>query len=411
MFGGFLCLHLKCKKKKMENIVLFDGQLHHSLLPITFTRPVSHIRVGIFTIKEKWEKYLGESVSVRCKDYLTEKFNSKESEAKLGISGGLLPDNELISVINKMDEQTILMKDDIVLAIAPLPANDKQLEEKLNEYQIVNYDADINMIQRPHDIFMLNGLEIEKDFLLISDNVISADLDSSNTIIGHQLIVEEGAKVVASIINCEDGPVYIGKNAEVMEGSIIRGPFALLDNAVVKMGSKIYGPTTFGPHSKVGGEVNNSVIQGYSNKAHDGYLGNSVIGEWCNLGADTNTSNLKNNYSTVKVWSYKEKNMIDTGTQYCGLTMGDHSKCSINTMFNTGTVVGVYANIFDSGFPPKHIPSFSWGTKNGLNTYDLDKAIELAEKVMYRRNVKINEFDKKILSHIHQLTATHRASD
>ncbi len=391
----------------MEKIILFDGQLHQNLLPLTYTRPVSYLRVGIFTIREKWEKHLGVSVDIRCKDYLSNKYSSNENEAQLGVLSGLLPDSGLISAIDQLEDKTILMKGEILLAISPLPANDEKLEEKLTQYHIVQYEDDVSLIQRPHDIFIHNGIEIQKDFDLIKDDS-KASIDSSNTIFGNEIIIEESATVKGSYINCEEGPVYIGKNAEVMEGSMIRGPFALLDHGVVKMGSKIYGSTTFGPYSKVGGEVSNSVILGYSNKAHDGYLGNSVIGEWCNLGADTNTSNLKNNYGNVKVWSYKENDMIDTGTQYCGLTMGDHSKCSINTMFNTGTVVGVFANIFDSGFPPKHVPSFSWGGKQGISTYDIEKAIELAELVMSRRQIEITDADKALLNFLHKLTKDHR---
>ncbi len=384
--------------------VLFDGQYHKSLLPLTYTRPVSFLRVGIFTIKEKWERYLGEEVSVRCKDFLANKFNSFEDSASIGILAALLPDPSIVSVVLDLEDQTILMKDELVLAISPLPKNDEHLEDKLNKYNVLHYQEDISLIERPHDIFMKNGNEIAKDFELIKDEVKAIDPDPSNTVFGDQLIIEEGATVRGSTINCEEGPVYIGKNAEVMEGALIRGPFALLDHSVVKMGAKIYGPTTFGPYSKVGGEVGNSVILGYSNKAHDGYLGNSVIGEWCNLGADTNTSNLKNNYGSVKTWSYKENDMIDTGTQYCGLTMGDHSKCGINTMFNTGTVVGVFANIFDAGFPPKHIPSFSWGGKHEMTAYKIDKALELAKIVMNRRNVEITDQDKEILIHLFELT-------
>ena len=236
----------------------------------------------------------------------------------------------------------------------------------------------------------------------------SNEIGESNVVFGDQIFIEKGAQIRGSIINCEDGPVYIGKDAIVMEGSLIKGPFALLNNSTLKMGAKIYGPTTFGPHCKVGGEVGNSVIIGYSNKAHDGYLGNSVIGEWCNLGADTNTSNLKNNYSNVKTWSYSEAKMLDTGTQYCGLTMGDHSKCGINTMFNTGTVVGVSANVFGGGFPEKFIPSFSWGGKDGVVDFKLDKALSLADVVMKRRGLSLSSFDRNILSQLFDLTAKNR---
>ena len=195
-----------------------------------------------------------------------------------------------------------------------------------------------------------------------------------------------------------------------MEGCLIRGPFALMENSILKMGTKVYGPTTFGPYSKVGGEISNSVIQGFSNKAHDGYLGNSVIGEWCNLGADTNTSNLKNNYGSVKTWSYNSDSMLDTGTQYCGLTMGDHSKCGINTMFNTGTVVGVFTNVFGGGFPSKFIPSFSWGDANGYVDYDIEKALILADLVMKRRDLNLSQEDKNLLETIYTLTAKYRIS-
>ena len=249
-----------------------------------------------------------------------------------------------------------------------------------------------------YDIFLKNGDQLEVDFPLLTVGKSSLDIDQSNTLIGDSIFVEEGARVSASIINAEDGPVYIGKNAQVMEGSLIRGPFALLDNSTLKMGAKIYGPTTFGPHCKVGGEVGNSVIQGYSNKAHDGYLGNSVIGEWCNLGADTNTSNLKNNYSSVKTWNYVTETMEDSGTQYCGLTMGDHSKCGINTMFNTGTVVGVFANVFGGGFPAKFIPSFSWGESNSYSHIRKEKFFEVTKRMMERRNVQFHDSHKEYLS-------------
>jgi UDP-N-acetylglucosamine diphosphorylase/glucosamine-1-phosphate N-acetyltransferase len=215
-----------------------------------------------------------------------------------------------------------------------------------------------------------------------------------------KIFIEEGASANDTTFNTTTGCIYIGKDAEVMEGSVVRGPFALCEHSVLKMSSKIYGATTIGPHSKVGGEVNNSVVFGYSNKAHDGFLGNSVIGEWCNLGADTNNSNLKNNYANVKLWNYSGENFIDTGLQFCGLIMGDHSKCGINTMFNTGTVAGVSSNIFGSGFPRNFIPSFSWGGAQGFTTYRFEHAIETAQLVMQRRNTELTDNDKDILKYI-----------
>jgi UDP-N-acetylglucosamine diphosphorylase/glucosamine-1-phosphate N-acetyltransferase len=276
------------------------------------------------------------------------------------------------------------------------------MDKVLKGSTILEYDQEVSMVKRPWDIFRLNGQELEADFALLTAGRESQPLHESNTLIGEEenIFIEEGAEVYASIFNVVDGPIYIGKDAKVLEGSMVRGGLALCDHAVLKMGAKIYGPTTVGPHSKVGGEVGNSVLIGYSNKGHDGYLGNSVLGEWCNLGADTNTSNLKNNYSNVRAYSYLENEMIETGLQFCGLIMGDHSKSSINTMFNTGTVVGVCANVFDGGFPAKHVPSFSWGGKGGFETFKLEKAFEVAERVMARRKIDFTEEDQKILTKI-----------
>ena len=262
------------------------------------------------------------------------------------------------------------------------------------------------------DIFSKNDSAIRDDFSLLTEGRKSQPISSSNKFAGsQQIFIEKGAVVECSVLNATNGPIYIGKNAEVMEGCLIRGPFALGENAVLKMGAKIYGATTIGPYCKVGGEVNNSVFQSNSNKAHDGFLGNSVIGEWCNLGADTNNSNLKNNYANVKIWSHATEEMVDTGMQFCGLFMGDHSKSGINTMFNTGTVVGVNANIYGSDFPIHFVPSFSWGTAQGFSDYRLEKALEVAERVMARRNQKLTTSERKILSHIFNLTNRFRVKE
>ena len=268
------------------------------------------------------------------------------------------------------------------------------------------------MIERPWDIFTLNAGAIEDDFNRLTAGRTSAPVPSSNRVInGDRVFLEEGARAECAILNAHTGAIYLGRDSEVMEGVMIRGPFALGDQGVIKMGAKIYGATTVGPGAKAGGEINNSVIFGNSNKAHDGFLGNSVIGEWCNLGADTNNSNLKNNYSEVKVWSYAEKTIVGTGLQFCGLFMGDHSKCGINTMFNTGTVVGVFANIFGAGFPAKHIPSFTWGMPEEGTLFLPDKAIELAERVMARRNVMLSDADRELVSQLYLMQLRPHAED
>lgn len=382
--------------------VLFDGLGHTSLQPLTLTRPVSYLRVGILTIKEKWEKRLGKEIGVRTKDYLAPKFNGNEGQVSLGIMAGLLPTDDLVDTIKELKDGQILMKDGEVLALRPFPAAGANMEKALKGSTMLEYDQEISIVKRPWDIFRLNGQELELDYVLLTEGRESQPLHESNTLIGDEenLFIEEGAEVLASILNVQEGPIYIGKDSEIQEGSLIRGGFALCEHGVVKMGAKIYGPTTIGPFSKVGGEIGNSVILGYSNKGHDGYLGNSVLGEWCNLGADTNTSNLKNNYSNVRSYSYLENDYVETGLQFCGLIMGDHSKSSINSMFNTGTVVGVCANIFDGGFPAKHVPSFSWGGKDGFEKFKLEKAFEVAEKVMSRRGIELTTEDRKILEMI-----------
>jgi len=373
------------------NFILFDGQHHVKLKPLTLTRPVSEIRVGIFTIKEKWEFFIGDTVQVRCKDYLQSEYPSNNDLGEIGISAALCPNDSIYEAIKDLDDQTILMKDGVVLAIHPLPIEGNQLESTLESYQIVEYNDNIHLIDSPKDIFLLNGEELESDLKWIKTEEIKRnEYGEGNLILGDQTYIEEGAMINGVTLNSQEGPIYIANNVEIMEGSNIRGPFAILNNSTLKMGAKIYGPTTIGPYCKVGGEVSNSVFQGYANKAHDGFVGNSVIGHWCNLGADTNTSNLKNNYGIVKTWRYSTNEYESTGTQYCGLVMGDHSKSGINTMFNTGTVVGTFANIFDCGFPAKFIPCFSWGGKDGFDLNQFDKAIEVAKVVMQRRGVELN---------------------
>lgn len=389
-----------------KNFILFDDETWSDLLPLTFTRPVSEIRIGILTIKEKWEKWMKTSLSYMTQSYLGEKYPLKKGEENILINSSILPSQSLIDEIFNLAPGYILIKDKVIVACNSGSEIPEELTMELTmPYKIIPLKNTFFKINFPWDIFLNNGTEIKNDFDLITSGRKSAPLSPTNQVLKPEnIFVEDGAVSEFAIINATNGPVYIGKNSEIMEGSIIRGPFAICEHAILKLGTKIYGPTTVGPYSKIGGEVNNSVIIGFSNKAHDGFLGNSVIGEWCNMGADTNTSNLKNNYNPVKVWSYTQENQVDTGLQFCGLIMGDHSKSGINTMFNTGTVVGICANVFGAGFPRNYIPSFSWGGSGGFTTYSLSKVFETIEIVMKHRQRDFNPIDKKIIEHVFNLT-------
>ncbi|OFX27164.1 MAG: glucose-1-phosphate thymidylyltransferase [Bacteroidetes bacterium GWA2_31_9b] len=392
------------------NYILFDDKSWNNLLPLTFTRPVCEIRAGILTIKEKWEKQLGEDLSYITQDYLVQKYPVKIDSENILINGSVIPDKNLIASIKNLRNNAALVKDDMLIAVN---LNKDALKEfkydQFLKYNTSEYQSDILKINWPWEIFTLNGKAIESDFELLTHGRKSQEISSTNNILGKEnIFVEENVKMEFATLNATTGTIYIGKDAEIMEGSIVRGPFALCEHSTLKLGAKIYGPTTVGPHSKVGGELNNTVIFGFSNKAHDGFLGNSVIGEWCNLGADTNNSNLKNNYAEVRLWNYESEHFMNTGLQFCGLIMGDHSKCAINTMFNTGTVVGVNANIFGEGFPRNFIPSFSWGGAHGFSVYSLDKAIEVAEKVFDRRGLVLNDIEKDILKTVFEKTTKYR---
>ncbi len=389
------------------NYILFDGASRNALLPFTFTRPVADIRIGILTIREKWEKHLGYTTSTVTEDYLSEKFPMVELEENIMINASFLPSKELVAKITALQpNQAIFYKEE---PIAFFVKEDEEVD--FDSYEIQQYDQDVFTVKYTWDIFSKNEQAINDDFRLLTDGRESQPIPESNNVIASESIfIEEGATLEFAILNASNGPIYIGKDAEIMEGSIIRGPFALCDHATIKMGAKIYGGTTVGPYSKVGGEVTNSVIFGYSNKGHDGFIGNSVLGEWCNLGADTNTSNLKNNYAPVRLWSYETEGFAKTGLQFCGLMMGDHSKCGINTMFNTGTVVGVNANIFGGGFPRNFIPSYSWGGSGGFTTYLTKKAFEVARVVMSRREIEFTKQEEEILEHVFEETKTWRKS-
>ncbi len=386
------------------NYILFDDHTWQNLLPLTFTKPVAEIRIGILTITEKWEHYLNGKLTFQTQEYLNQKYKASYTNNAVFINGKICPTPELLAQINQLEFNTGIKKGSTLIAFRSNIASPLNIADAL--ISSVETSTMYTSVENVWDIFSKNGDAIKADFDLITRGRTSQPLSTSNTVIGDakQIFLEEGAIIEASILNTNTGPIYIDKDAEIMEGSVVRGPFSLGEHAALKLSTKIYGPTTVGPHSKVGGEVNNSVIFAYSNKGHDGFLGNSVIGEWCNLGADTNNSNLKNNYGNVKLYSYSQKKMIDTGLQFCGLIMGDHSKCGINTMFNTGTVVGVGANIFGGGFPPTHISSFSWGGADGMEEYKFDKMIETASRVFARRNLTVNAVEKDILEKIFKNT-------
>ncbi len=384
------------------NYILFDGPARTALLPFTYTRPVADIRIGILTIREKWEKYLGSTTTTLTEEYLSDKYPMVELEENVMVNASYLPNENLVAIVSNLKSNQAVFKGDAVIAFF---TNDSQEEVDFDQYEIIEFDGDCLTVEHTWDIFAKNDAAIREDFALLTEDRISQPISKTvNVISPENIFIEEGAKMEFVTLNASSGPIYIGKNAEIMEGSVIRGPFALCEEAQVKLATKVYGATTVGPHCRIGGEINNSVLFGYSNKGHDGFLGNSVLGEWCNIGADSNNSNLKNNYEEVKLWSFETESFAKTGLQFCGLMMGDHSKCGINTMFNTGTVVGVSANIFGSGFPRNFVPSFSWGGASGFVTYQTNKAFEVAKIVMDRRHVEFSDQDKAILEHVFEVS-------
>ncbi|MCX2746020.1 GlmU family protein [Mangrovivirga sp. M17] len=393
------------------NIVLFDNPTTRKrLLPFTFTRPVAEIRVGILTIADKWSKRLDENISYLTESYLSKKFPLQTDEENIYIDGALCPTEALIREIKSLNDNRGLKIGDSVIAF--------KSKNKIDSWDSLNAHLDaceecseeVEMIDVPWKIFQQNRAQLELDYVLLTDGRTSAEISDPYTKVygKEKIFIEDGADIKAAIINAETGPVYIGKNVTIQEGAMIRGACALLDNSYVNMGAKLRGDNTIGPYCKVGGEISNSVFIGYSNKGHDGFLGNSVIGEWCNIGADSNNSNLKNNYAKVKIWSYDREGFVNTDQQFCGLMMGDHTKCAINTMFNTGTVTGVSANIFGAGFPRNFIPSFSWGGPQGVSTFSVKKAFEAASIVFDRRGKEFDDTEKEILNHIFEETSKFR---
>ncbi len=390
------------------NYILFDDHTKTGLLPLTFTRTISDLRVGILTIREKWEIFLNAKTSSLTDDYLSKKYPIVQDNKNILINGSVIPNKELAEEVKNLGANQILASEDTIIAMSVSLKALKGLSlenAESDSIQTLNLGLKINHLW---EIFSFNNRAIRDDYELLTSGKKSKPISKTNRTVGTDIFIEEGAKVEHAVLNSSTGPIYIGRDAEIMEGALIRGPFALCNNSQVKMGAKVYGATTIGPHSKVGGELNNVVFLGYSNKAHDGFLGNSVIGSWCNLGADTNNSNLKNNYEEVKLWNYASKKFESTGLQFCGLIMGDHSKCGINTMFNTGTVVGISASIFGPGFQRNFIPSFSWGSASRFTTYEIKKAIDVAQRVLERREMELDENDIEILKTIYDLTLEYR---
>lgn len=382
-------------------IIFSDAQFWENFLPLTFTKPVAEMRCGILTFSERWQKLLNISeVSYITEDYLQDKFKTYEKKEGLLLVPNFLPSENVLKQIKNLHKgEALVFKNEVLAARLDMSNFSLNQIEKMTDIH-----EDLLFFEKPTDLFSYNDKAIDFDFKILTEGKTSQKLSETNGFLGNKedLFIEEGAQIEFATLNTKTGKIYIGKDAEVMEGSLLRGPIALCEGSKFNMGSKVYGATTVGPHSKVGGEVNNIVIFGFSNKGHEGFVGNSVIGEWCNIGADTNSSNLKNNYAEVKLWSYKTKRFENTGLQFCGLIMGDHSKTAINTQLNTGTVIGVGANIFKSGFPPNLIEHFSWGGMKGDEKFKLEKAYEVAEKAMARRKIPLSEDDKAILKNIYE---------
>lgn len=397
----------------MKNIILFDDKVaRENLLPLSFTRPVADMRFGIMTIRQKWEKALAGNYSYLTVEYLSEKYAMVATDENVFIAGNVCPDSELVAMIKAMKEGDAITSDRGLVAFCG-SLTDFECRQWRNETRLQHTPLAINML---YDIFLNNDKALEQDFKVLTAGRKSAPLSKTNTVVGDavaadgtpRIFVEEGAVVEAAVLNVVNGPIYIGRDAEVMEGSCIRAPFALCDHAVVNMGARIYGATTIGPYCKVGGELNNVVMIGYSNKAHDGFLGNAVIGEWCNLGGGTTASNLKNDYTEIKLWNYPAHRFLRTGLQFCGLIMGDHSKTGINCMFNTATVVGVGVNIHGAGFPRNFVASFSEGSSAGFTDVSLAKFFDIAERMMARRKVELTDTDREIFKSIYNIADTYK---
>ena len=393
----------------MINVIFYDlPRVHADLLPMTFTRPVADFRIGITTIREKWAMMLPQDCryGFRTVGFLVKKYKAEEIDDNLFIAGNVVPNPALVEEVLRLEIGEALFKGDDFIAYRGVSP-----DMHADNYMKKEYNGECLVLHYLFDIFLNNGAVIKQDFEMITKGRTSCALSASNTVIGDPdlVFVEEGAYVEGAFLNTNGGPIYIGKDAQVMEGSCVRGPMALCEHSNINMGSKIYSDTTIGPWSKVGGELNNVVVFGYSNKAHDGFLGNAVIGEWCNIGAGTNASNLKNDYSKIRVWNYPDHTFMRTDLQFCGLIMGDHSKVGINCMFNTATVVGVGVNIHGSGFPRTFIPSFSEGSPvGGFTDVQLKKFFDIANRAMARRGLLLTDLDYEIFEEIYKIADTYK---
>ena len=377
---------------KIEQLLFCDQSTIRDFLPFTFTRPSAELRAGILTFAERWQRLLGvEKIAYNTADYLSGKYpKSNTLEGTLSIYANFLPTPRLLEQLRSLKVGESITYQGRQLAFMNNGLTPSSIPPIVWEEPLV-------VFEKPTDLFTYNDKAIDFDFELLTKGRTSAPLSPTNGFLGDKanLFIEEGAKVEFATLNCQKGKIYIGKDAEVMEGSHLRGSIALCEHATVNMGAKLYGATTIGPYSKVGGEISNSVIWGYSNKGHDGFLGNSVLGQWCNLGADTNVSNLKNTYNTIQLWDYQKGGYTSSGLQFCGVLMGDHSKTAINTQINSGTTIGVFANLFSAGFPSKYIPNFAWGVS--AEKYRLDEAFAVAERVMVRRGIAFDQREQHIL--------------
>ncbi len=396
----------------MMNYILFDDDSWEQLLPLSYTRPVCELRVGILSLREKWEKRLQTKISYITQDYLAEKYPVEISNDNIIINGSVIANDYIAKLIQELEpNEALLYQDDLIAARISEKQFIKLFEtDEVDQLKGIDLtDTPIIKINKLTDLFQANNLAIREDFELLSSSVSPSNISATNKVLAKSNIyIHPTARVEHSILNAQKGPIYVGAHAEIMEGSLIRGPVAVCNNSILKMGSIIYGATTIGPYCKVGGELKNVILHSYSNKAHQGYLGDSYIGAWCNLGADTNSSNLKNNYSSVRLWSYPDESYINTSATFCGLFMGDHAKSGINTMFNTGTVVGVAANVFGAGYPPKFIPSFAWGGIENIKTFKIQKAIEMIERVQARKELVFDKIDKTIIHNIFERSAKYR---
>ena len=377
---------------KIEQLLFCDQSTIRDFLPFTFTRPSAELRAGILTFAERWQRLLGvEKIAYNTADYLSGKYpKSNTLEGTLSIYANFLPTPRLLEQLRSLKVGEYITYQGRQLAFMNNGLTPSSIPPIVWEEPLV-------LFEKPTDLFTYNDKAIDFDFKLLTEGRTSVPLSPTNGFLGDKanLFIEEGAKVEFATLNCQKGKIYIGKDAEVMEGSHLRGSIALCEHATVNMGAKLYGATTIGPYSKVGGEISNSVIWGYSNKGHDGFLGNSVLGQWCNLGADTNVSNLKNTYNTIQLWDYQKSGYTSSGLQFCGVLMGDHSKTAINTQLNSGTTVGVFANLFSAGFPSKYIPNFAWGAS--AEKYRLNEAFAVAERVMARRGIAFDQKEQEIL--------------